>query len=149
MVRLGRLLQLCICGRIRGFSAGWVLDRTTRQLDGFMGDFAGGRFYLFGRRAFRAVRAVRLFCAVIQLLYKILYHLALDNGCSLMFRLLVFWTVVSFSNIWNGSHLRILSQVGTDYRFSPGVVVINLYSSVSLGMVLTKGTMLPPMRSRP
>ena len=34
-------------------------------------------------------------------------------------------------------------------RFSPGVVVINLYSSVSLGMVLTKGTMEPPMRSRP
>ncbi len=34
-------------------------------------------------------------------------------------------------------------------KFSPGVVVINLYSSVSLGMVLTKGTMEPPMRSRP
>ena len=34
-------------------------------------------------------------------------------------------------------------------RFSPGVVVINLYSSVWRGMVLTKGTMEPPMRSRP
>ena len=34
-------------------------------------------------------------------------------------------------------------------NFSLGVVVISLYSSVSLGMVLTKGTMLPPMRSRP
>ena len=34
-------------------------------------------------------------------------------------------------------------------RFSPGVVVISLYSSVSLGMVLMKGTMEPPMRSRP
>ena len=34
-------------------------------------------------------------------------------------------------------------------KFSPGVVVINLYSSVSLGMVLTNGTMDPPMRSRP
>ena len=64
MVRLGRLLQLCICGRIRGFSAGWVLNRTTRQLDSFMDDFAGGRFYLFGRRAFRAVRAVGLIRAV-------------------------------------------------------------------------------------
>ena len=41
------------------------------------------------------------------------------------------------------------SQIGTDYRLSPGVVVINLYSSVWRGMVLTKGTMEPPMRSRP
>ena len=34
-------------------------------------------------------------------------------------------------------------------NFSLGVVVINLYSSVWRGMVLTKGTMEPPMRSRP
>ena len=34
-------------------------------------------------------------------------------------------------------------------NFSLGVVVISLYSSVSRGIVLTKGTMLPPMRSRP
>ena len=34
-------------------------------------------------------------------------------------------------------------------KFSPGVVVISLYSSVWRGMVLTKGTMEPPMRSRP
>ena len=34
-------------------------------------------------------------------------------------------------------------------KFSPGVVVISLYSSVWRGIVLTKGTMEPPMRSRP
>ena len=38
---------------------------VQRQLDSFMDDFAGGRFYLFGRRAFRAVRAVGLIRAVI------------------------------------------------------------------------------------
>ena len=105
MVQLGGLLRLCICGRIRGFFAGWVLDRTTRQLDSFMDDFAGGRFHLFGRRAFRAVRAVRLFRAVAQLFYKFLYHLPLHSGCSLVFRLLVFRAVVSFSNVWNNSRL--------------------------------------------
>ena len=105
MVRLGGLLRLCICGKIRGFSAGWVLDRTTRQLDCFMDNFAGGCFYLFGCRAFHAVRAVRLICAVIQLLYKFLYHLASDGGCNLIFWLLVLWTVVSFANVWNIDHL--------------------------------------------
>ena len=98
MVRLAGLLRLRICRRILGFSAGWVLDRTTRQLDSFMDDFADGRFHLFGRRAFRAVRAVRLLRAVAQLFYKFLRHLALDDGCDLMFWLLVLWSVVSFSN---------------------------------------------------
>ena len=32
---------------------------------------------------------------------------------------------------------------------SPGVVDMSLYSSVSLGMVLEKGTSEPPIRSRP
>ena len=41
------------------------------------------------------------------------------------------------------------SQVGTDYWLSPGVVVISLYSSVWRGIVLTKGTMEPPMRKSP
>lgn len=104
MVRLGGLLRLHICGRIRGFSAGWVLDRMTRELDSFMDNFTGSRFYLFGRCAFRAVRAVRLLRAVAQLFYKFLHHLALHGGCSLMFRLLVLLTAFSFSNIWNGNH---------------------------------------------
>ena len=99
MVRLDGLLWLCICGRIRGFFAGWVLNRTTRQLDSFMDDFAGSHFYLFGRRAFRAVRAVGSIRAVIQFFYKFLHHLPLHDGHSLMFWLLVFRAVVSFSNI--------------------------------------------------
>ena len=112
MVRLGGLLRLHICGRIRGFSAGWVLDRMTRELDSFMDNFTGSRFYLFGRCAFRAVRAVRLLRAVAQLFYKFLHHLALDGGCDLMFWLLVLWPVVSFSNVWNGIHLRNSSHGG-------------------------------------
>lgn len=99
MVRLDGLLWLCICGRIRGFFAGWVLDRTTRELDSFTGNFTGGCFYLFGRRAFCAVRTVRLLRAVIQFFYKFLHHLPLHDGHSLMFWLLVFRAVVSFSNI--------------------------------------------------
>lgn len=70
-----------------------------------MDDFAGGRFYLFGRRAFRAVRAVGLIRAVIQFFYKFLHHLPLNSGCSSMFRLLIFRAVVSLSNVLNGSHL--------------------------------------------
>ena len=70
-----------------------------------MDDFAGGCFYLFGCRAFHAVRAVRLLRAVAQLFYKFLYHLPLHSGCGLMFRLLVFRAVVSFSNVRNNSHL--------------------------------------------
>lgn len=69
-----------------------------------MDDFADSRFDLFGRCAFRAVRAVWLLHAVAQLFYKFLYHLALHGGCSLMFRLLVLLTAFSFSNIWNGNH---------------------------------------------
>ena len=99
MVRLDGLLWLCICGRIRGFFAGWVLDRTTRELDSFTGIFTGGCFYLFGRRAFCAARTVGLLRAVIQFFYKFLHHLPLNSGCSSMFRLLIFRAVVSFSNI--------------------------------------------------
>ena len=84
---------------------GWVLDRTTRQLDRFMDNFACSRFDLFGRRAFRTVRAVRVLRAVAQLFYKFLYHQALDGGCDLMFWLLVLWAVILFSNVWNASHL--------------------------------------------
>ena len=73
-------------------------------VNSFVDDFAGSHFYLLGRRAFRAVRAVRLLRAVAQLFYKFLHHLALHGGCSLMFRLLVLLTAFSFSNIWNGNH---------------------------------------------
>ena len=71
-----------------------------------MDNFTGSRFYLLCCNALRAVRAVRLLRAVAQLFYKFLHHLALDGGCDLMFWLLVLWPVVSFSNVWNGIHLR-------------------------------------------
>ena len=64
-----------------------------------MDDFTGSRFYLFGRCVFCALRTVRLLCAVAQLFYKFMHHLALHGGCSLMFRLLIFRAVVSLSNI--------------------------------------------------
>ena len=99
MVRLDGLLWLCICGRIRGFFAGWVLDRTTRELDSFTGNFTGSRFYLLRSGMLCAVRTLRLLRAVIQFFYKFLYYLALNGGCSSMFRLLIFRAVVSFSNI--------------------------------------------------
>ena len=77
-----------------------------RQLNSFVDDFAGGCFYLFCCRGFCAARTVGLLRAVIQFFYKFLHHLALDGGCDLMFWLLVPWPVVSFSNVWNGIHLR-------------------------------------------
>ena len=102
---------------------GWVLDRTTRQLDRFMDNFACSRFDLFGRCCFRAVRTVGRLCTVIQLFYKFLYHLALDGGCSLMFRLLVFRAVISFSNIWNGVHLRNASHGETHLMLNFGLTL--------------------------
>ena len=99
MVRLDGLLWLCICGRIRGFFAGWVLDRTTRELDSFVDNFTRSRFYLLRSGMLCAVRTLRLLRAVIQFFYKFLYYLALNGGCSSMFRLLIFRAVVSFSNI--------------------------------------------------
>ena len=70
-----------------------------RQLNSFVDDFAGGCFYLFCCRGFCAARTVGLLRAVIQFFYKFLHHLPLNSGCSSMFRLLIFWAVVSFSNI--------------------------------------------------
>ena len=105
MVWLVRLLRLHICGRICGFSTGGMLEHTARNPDSFVDNFTGGHFYLFGRCAFRAVRAVRLLRTVVQLFYKFLHHLALHSRCSLMFRLLVLWPIASLSNIWNGVHL--------------------------------------------
>lgn len=70
-----------------------------RQLNSFVDDFAGGCFYLFCCRGFCAARTVGLLRAVIQFFYEFLYHLALNSGCSSMFRLLIFRAVVSFSNI--------------------------------------------------
>ena len=73
--------------------------RLAWERSSFMNNFTGSHFYLLGRCAFRAVRAVRLLRAVAQLFYKFLHHLALHGGCSLMFRLLIFRAVVSLSNI--------------------------------------------------
>ena len=73
--------------------------RLAWERSSFMNNFAGSHFYLLGRCAFRAVRAVRLLRAVIQFFYEFLYYLALNGGCNLMFGLSVFWTVVSLSNI--------------------------------------------------
>lgn len=72
--------------------------------------FTDNCFDLFGRCRFCAVRAVRLLRAVAQLFYKFLHYLALHSGCSLMFWLFVFRAVVSFSNVWNGNHLRFASH---------------------------------------
>lgn len=82
--------------------------KTVRNLNCFVYDFKGSRFYLLGSGMLCAVRVLRLLCAVIQLFYKPLHHLPLHSGCNLMFWLLILWTVVSFSNIWNDVHLRIL-----------------------------------------
>ena len=76
-----------------------------QKLNGFMDNFADSRFYLLGRGMLCAVRTVGLLCAVVQLLYEFLHHLALESRCDLMFCLLLLRTVVSFSNVWNGSHL--------------------------------------------
>ena len=76
-----------------------------RQLNSFVDDFAGGCFYLFCCRGFCAARTVGLLRAVVQLFHKLLHHLALHSRWSLMFRLFVFRALVSFSNIWNDSHL--------------------------------------------
>ena len=81
------------------------MGNAARKLDGFMDNFTSSRFYLLSRGMLCAVRAVGLLRAVAQLLHEFLHHLALDGRCALMFWLLVLWTVVSFSNIWNGSHL--------------------------------------------
>ena len=84
---------------------GCLTGKTARELGGFMDNFTGSCFYLLGRGMLCAVRTVRLLRAVVQLLHEFLHHLALDGGCDWMFWLLVLWTVASFSNIWNGSHL--------------------------------------------
>lgn len=81
------------------------MGKTARELDGFIDNFTRKRFYLIGRGMLCAVRAVGLLCAVVQLLHEFLHHLALDSRCDLMFCLLLLRTVVSFSNVWNGSHL--------------------------------------------
>ena len=82
------------------------MGKAARELDSFMDDFMGSRFYLLGCGTLCAVRTVGLLHAVIQLIHEFLHHLALDSRCDLMLWLLVlFWTVVSFSNVWNGSHL--------------------------------------------
>ena len=82
-----------------------------------MDNFTRNRFYLLGRGMLRAVRAVWRLYAVVQFLYKFLYHLALDRRCDLMFWLPVFWTVVSFSNVWNKNHLRITSHCKTQFCY--------------------------------
>ena len=71
-----------------------------------MDDFADSRFDLFGRCAFRAVRAVWLLHAVAQLFYKFLYHLALCSGYSRTFFVFVLSSVWLFSNVWNDTHLQ-------------------------------------------
>ena len=81
------------------------MGKTARKLNGFMDEFAGSRFYLLGCGTLCAVRTVGLLHAVIQLLHEFLHHLALDGGCDWMFWLLVLWTVVSLSNVWNIDHL--------------------------------------------
>ena len=121
MVWLVRLLRLHICGRICGFSTGGMLEHTARNPDSFVDNFTGSCFDLLCRCCFCAVRMVRLLCAVIQLFYKFLYHLALDGGCSLMFRLLVLWPVISLSNIWNGVHLRNVSHGETHLMLNFGI----------------------------
>jgi len=84
---------------------GRLTGKTARELDSFMGNLAGSCFYLLRGSMLCAVRAVGLLCAVVQLLHEFLHHLALDSRCDLMFCLLLLRTVVSFSNVWNGSHL--------------------------------------------
>lgn len=84
---------------------GCLTGKTARELGGFMDNFTGSCFYLLGCGMLCAVRAVGLLCAVVQLFHEFLHHLALDGRCALMFWLLVLWTVVSLSNVWNGNHL--------------------------------------------
>ena len=97
-----RLLRL---RALRGFCIARPMGKAVRELDNFMDEFTGSRFYLLGRGMLCAVRVVGLLCAVVQLFYKFPHHLALDSRCALMFWLLVFWTAVSFSNVWNIDHL--------------------------------------------
>ena len=72
-----------------------------------MDEFTGSRFYLLCRGMLCAVRVVGLLCTVTQFFHKLLNHLALNSGCDLMFWWLVLWTVISFSDVWNGDHLHI------------------------------------------
>ena len=99
-----------------------------RQLNSFVDDFAGGCFYLFCCRGFCAARTVGLLRAVIQFFYKFLHHLPLNSGCSSMFRLLIFRAVVSFSNIWNISHLRFASHRET-YFCKAAAIPSMIYSA--------------------
>ena len=89
---------------------GRLTGKNTWELDGIVDNFTGNGFYLLGRGMLCAVRTVGLLRAVIQLLHEFLHHLALDSRCDLMFGLSVLWTVVSFSNVWNGNHLRFASH---------------------------------------
>lgn len=84
---------------------GRLTGKAARELDCFIDNFTRKRFYLIGRGMLCAVRAVGLLHAVAQFFHKFLHHLALNGGCGLMFWLLVLWTVISLSNVWNGSHL--------------------------------------------
>ena len=83
------------------------MGKAVRELDSFMDEFTGSRFYLLGCGMLCAVRTVGLLCAVVQLLYEFLHHLALDSRCDLMFWWLVLWTVISFPDVWNGDHRHI------------------------------------------
>lgn len=84
---------------------GRLTGKAARELDSFMGNLAGSCLYLLRGSMLCAVRAVGLLHAVAQFFHKFLHHLALNGGCGLMFWLLVLWTVISLSNVWNGSHL--------------------------------------------
>ena len=83
------------------------MGKAVRELDSFMDEFTGSRFYLLGCGMLCAVRVVGLLCTVTQFFHKLLNHLALDSGYDVMFWLLVLWTVISFSNVWNKNHLQI------------------------------------------
>ena len=80
-----------------------------------MGNLAGSCFHLLCGGMLCAVRTVGLLCAVAQFFHKLLHHLPLYGGCDLMFRLLVLWTVVSLSNVWNKNHLRFVSHRETHF----------------------------------
>ena len=84
---------------------GRLTGKTARESDSFMGNLAGSRFYLLRGGMLCAVRTVGLLRAVAQFFHKLLHHLPLYGGCDLMFWLLVLWTVISLSNVWNKNHL--------------------------------------------
>ena len=93
--------------------------------------------------------AVQL-CYIAQMLH--LREVALCDGNSVRYDLTCPERHNAVSACRQREHTDTIKQTSKRDRhtkFSPGVVVISLYSSVSLGMVLTKGTMEPPMRSRP